>query len=89
MNRVEWSARALAELAEYWTNGDSNRRAALTQAAGQIDALLTADAIHEGESRGNGRRIVFVAPLAVTFFVNERLKIVTVLWLRLLNSLDS
>ncbi len=83
MFQVEWLQTALDDLASIWNQADSGQRQAITRASHQVDQLLAQDPIQEGESRPHGRRIFFVPPLAVTFFVDEAGKTVTVLHMRM------
>jgi hypothetical protein len=48
---------------------DDPQRAAITQAANQIDALLRHAPLDQGEARNGNRRVTFVAPLAVHYEV--------------------
>ncbi len=79
MFRVEWLEVALDELARLWVPADAALRQELTAASHEIDRRLQRDPYHEGESRPGGRRLTFVAPLAVTFRVEADGKTVTVL----------
>ena len=67
MFRVEWLESALDELTALWTTADTKTRAAVTAAAHAIEERLLADAPNEGESRPEGTRLAFAAPLAITF----------------------
>ena len=64
---VTWLPAAEQELADLWLNASD--RGAVTRAAHLIDQRLQTDPENEGESRPNGRRILFVPPLAVIFRV--------------------
>ncbi len=79
MFRVEWLQSALDMLAELWMQAASDQRQALTAASHQIDQRLSRDPHQEGESRSGGRRLTFVAPLAVTFQIEADGRTVTVL----------
>jgi hypothetical protein len=83
MYSIRWLEEALDELAAIWLEGDSALRAAITAATNQIDAALSEDPNSKGESRANGRRIDFIAPLGVQFRVDESRMEVTVVqvWL--------
>ncbi len=83
MYRVRWERRALDELADQWVGAHSSERQAITAAVHKIDERLRADAASEGESRAEGRRIVFEPPLAVTFRVEADGRTVSVLQVRL------
>jgi mRNA-degrading endonuclease RelE of RelBE toxin-antitoxin system len=65
---VLWTPQAEQELAALWL--DSTRREAVTQAANAIEQRLQRDAHEQGESRGEGERIVFSDPLGVLFRVD-------------------
>lgn len=79
---VQWLDSALDELAAAWALADSNLRQAITEASHQVDYRLSRDPLTEGESRAGGRRIMFAAPLAVTFQIEPDGKTVTVLHAR-------
>lgn len=83
MYRVQWVKSALDELTVGWTNADSTLREAITSAVHELDEHLRTDPLAQGESRPEGRRVVFVSPLGITFRVDEGDRIVAVLrvWL--------
>jgi hypothetical protein len=83
MFRVDWLEVALDELTTLWTQADSSHRQAITAASHAIDQRLSSDPLNEGESRPGGRRITFVAPLAVRFQVEPDGRTVTVLQVRM------
>lgn len=66
---VVWLPDAEQELADLWLN--SSDRGAITKAAAVLDQLLERDPAQEGESRPNGRRILFAAPLAAIYRVHS------------------
>lgn len=74
---VRWTPLADQKLATLWMDGSI--RADVTRAANEIDRRLRNDPDHEGESRPNGRRILFVAPLAVIYQVIPGRRLVQVL----------
>jgi hypothetical protein len=74
---VAYKPSAEQELARLWN--DAPDRAAVTDAANQIDALLKVDPLTQGESRSGTTRILFVPPLAVLFEVSEDDRYVDVL----------
>jgi hypothetical protein len=60
---VIWPRRALDELTNIWmTAGD---REAVTVASAQIDRLLRASPLEQGESREDNTRVLFIRPLGV------------------------
>jgi len=61
---VVWLPEALDDLADLWTKATD--RQALTDAANAIDRRLRSDADAQGQPFF-GRRLLVVAPLAVTF----------------------
>jgi hypothetical protein len=66
---VIWHREALHELTDLWmTAGD---REAVTVASAQIDRLLRAAPLDQGESRDERTRVLFVSPLAVEYDVEE------------------
>ena len=83
MFRVDWLASALDELTALWTSADSGVRATITAAAHAIEQRLQANAPNEGESRPDLRRIIFTAPLAVTYQIESDGATATVLHVRL------
>lgn len=83
MFRVDWLESALDELMTLWTQADSTQRQAITAASHVIEQRLSRDPFNEGESRPGGRRITFVAPLAVRFQVEPDGQTVTVLHVRM------
>jgi plasmid stabilization system protein ParE len=64
---VIWLPDAEQELAALWL--DSPDRDLVTKAAAVIDQLLERDPENEGESRPDGRRILFASPLAAIYRV--------------------
>lgn len=79
---VRWKELALDDLTAIWLRADSTSRVKITGAAREVDRLLQNDPALQGESREGDRRIMFVAPLAVSFRVLERNSIVHVLRIR-------
>lgn len=76
--RVHWSEEAVSDLGKVWLTADPQRRAAISIAAHQIDRALQINPESEGESRPEGCRVYFEAPLGILFTVNARLRAVTV-----------
>ena len=78
--KVVWRRACRDALATFWL--DSDQRPAITSAANRIDAQLARDPLGVGESRENGRRILFELPLGVTYKVNasEGKVVVISLW---------
>jgi len=83
MFRVRWEETALNELAALWLAANAALRQAITTASSQIDQLLQTDPLGQSESRPDGRRILFVSPLGITFRIEEDGETVSVLriWL--------
>lgn len=79
---LEWKVTATNELAQIWMRADSGTRQRITAAAGKVDQLLKSDPYGSSESREADRRILFVAPLAVTFRVDTPANRVHVLRVR-------
>jgi hypothetical protein len=79
---VVWLSSAQNRLASLWTNADASDRPAITSAANRIDQQLAHDPASAGESRSQGRRLLFVLPLAVVFKVYEPDRKVVVLSVR-------
>lgn len=78
MFQVDWLESASDELARIWTEADSADRRAITAASHSIDQDLQVRPHRKGESRRNGRRVFFATPLGITFRVDKRQKLVTV-----------
>lgn len=66
---VRWEKIAVAALADAWLAADSHERRLIVDAAAQIDQLLATAPEESGESRPEGRRVLFVSPLGVLFKV--------------------
>jgi hypothetical protein len=73
---VRWSRTAEDELTLIWMQAAD--RAVVTAAAEAIDRRLAASPETEGESREDGLRILFDAPLAATYEVDSRTREVRV-----------
>ncbi len=73
------SQTALVPLRETWEQADAVLRDAIVQASRQVDQQLQTAPNEQGESREEGTRILFQAPLAVTFEVDEPKKLVRIL----------
>lgn len=71
MWRIEWLETALNELTSIWLKSGPTTRRAVTVAVRQIEHALSIHPEEEGESRTEGRRILFAEPLAVVFEVDE------------------
>lgn len=78
MFRVEWLQSALNDLADVWIRGDTAQRQATNVAVRAIDFRLERNPLTESESRDNGIRITFAAPLAVTFTIDTANSIVLI-----------
>jgi len=74
---VVWKPAAEDELAQFWA--DAADRAAVADAANEIDRLLRASPHDQGESRSDSMRVMFVHPLGVFFHVSEEDRLVSVL----------
>ena len=79
MFTVRWRRSALNELAALWMNADADQRRDITAASQRIDQFLRANPEQHGESRSQGRRIMFIPPLGLTFHVNRQTALVLVL----------
>jgi hypothetical protein len=66
---VIWVTKAEQELAALWLAATD--RAAVTQAAHEIDQRLRSDPTSEGESRAENQRVTFVPPLGVLFEIDD------------------
>jgi hypothetical protein len=79
MFRVRWEEAALNELASAWTQGDSKSRRAITAAAQLIEQQLQHRPERQGESRDEGKRVLFVPPLGIRFRVDSPQHLVSIL----------
>jgi hypothetical protein len=73
------SQSALVPLRQTWEQADAVMRDAIVQASRQVDQQLQSAPNDQGESREEGTRILFQAPLAVTYEVDEPKKLVRIL----------
>lgn len=71
MLRVVWSERAVDDLAEAWASADSSQRQALTRASHIVDQILRDDPFGSSESREGDARVMFEAPLGLSFKVDQ------------------
>ena len=79
---LTWKQTATDEVAAIWLGADSATRQRITAATSKVDQLLRSNPYENSESREADRRIMFVAPLAVTFSVNAAAGTVEVLRVR-------
>jgi hypothetical protein len=70
---------AMTALKEVWEQAEPELRDAILRATSRVDKELQRDPLRQGESREGGTRILFAAPLAVVFEVDEAKKLVRVL----------
>jgi hypothetical protein len=82
MFRLRWTRQALDQLAAAWVGANADYRRLITLASADVELRLAAQPFTQGESRPAGRRILVVAPLAVTFRVDADKSEVTVLHVR-------
>ena len=61
--KVIWKPDAERRLTSIWLSDRMRQR--ITQAAHEIDEMLSSDPLNAGESRGGNDRIVFAQPLVV------------------------
>jgi ParE toxin of type II toxin-antitoxin system, parDE len=78
---VRWSHRALDSLARLWLE-NPDHRASITEAVAAAEELFAVDPVHEGESREEDRRVVFMRPLVFTVSIDESRSVVRVLNVR-------
>jgi plasmid stabilization system protein ParE len=69
-HEVVWSNVAYRRLMKIWD--DTYDRESIAHAIDRIQDELEVDASQKGESRPEGLRVFFAAPLAVVFWANER-----------------
>jgi len=79
MFEVEWLRSAFDELTALWAASDPAEREAMAAAIQRLDPQLRSDPLSLGESRPEGRRIVFEHPLVVTYRVERVGSVVVVL----------
>jgi plasmid stabilization system protein ParE len=65
---VVWKPAAERHLMEIWMRADD--REAVARAADELDAALASNPDRQGESREEGVRVTFAAPLGINFEVN-------------------
>jgi hypothetical protein len=73
---VTWKPAAQNDLANEWMIAAD--RAAVTEAADRIEAILRHDPYTFSESRSSLTRVMFVSPLAVAFEISEPDLLITV-----------
>ena len=76
---IEWLQSASDELTAIWIAAPSPLRKTITAASHALDKQLQINPDQQGESRPNDRRIAFFPPLSVTFRVDEKSAVVTVI----------
>lgn len=79
---VHWSRRALNVVTRDWLAADSEQRSAISHTIAAIDEMLETAPAECGESRDEGRRVLFAAPFVVTFLVIEAQHVAIVLNVR-------
>ncbi len=70
---------ATADLQRAWEQADEPLRGAILRASRAVDRQLCRRPQAKGESRGGRTRVLFRAPVAVTYEVDEARKLVTIL----------
>jgi hypothetical protein len=78
MFNIYRSQAAVTPLREVWEQADDDLREAILNASRLLNLRLHEDPHGEGESRDGRTRILFQAPVAVLYEVNEDKKLVTV-----------
>ena len=79
MFNIYRSQASLASLSAFWEQADQNLREAIMQASAEIDRQLQTAPRDQGESRDDATRILFQAPLAVLYEVDDSRKLVRIL----------
>lgn len=79
MFRVDWLLSAQNELAQIWLSADSALRRQVSVSAQRIDQLLQVNPHERGESRSEGRRVMFVHPLGASYRVDLDARVATLL----------
>jgi hypothetical protein len=82
MFQVIFSRAALDEVGAQWAGAEDDRRLEIGAAFQQIIHQLGTDPYDQSESRGANRRIMLIAPLGVSFEVDDASQTVNVftLW---------
>jgi len=75
MFRVDWLLSAQNELAQIWLSADSALRRQVSVSAQRIDQLLQVNPHEHGESRSEGRRVIFVQPTGRQLSGRSRCKV--------------
>ncbi len=70
---------AMVSLKQTWEQAAAPLREAILEASRQLDQWLHTNPHEQGESRDDNSRILFAAPLAVLFEVDEANKLVRIL----------
>jgi len=70
---------ALVPLTATWEGANATLREAILQASRRVDEQLQSAPQEQGESRDEGTRILFQAPLAVTYEIDVPKKLVRIL----------
>jgi hypothetical protein len=83
---VYWSKAASDSLAEIWLALDSAKRSQLNQLISDIEELLRFEPEQQGESRDENRRIIFAAPLIITYRAVPERQTVQILFVRLIKA---
>ncbi len=68
---VRWTQSAMDQLSIIWLSVEPEARSEISKASGETDRQLRAAPYAQSESRDGGRRITFVAPLAIEFRVSD------------------
>jgi hypothetical protein len=79
--KVEWTPRALAQLAQLWN--ESLLRRLISSASNAIDKTLSVDADQKGRQLSGGSQQLVIYPLAVLFRLSRDDHTVTVFHVRL------
>jgi hypothetical protein len=73
------SQTSLTSLSAFWEQADQPLREAIMRASSEIDRQLQTAPREQGESRDDATRILFQAPLAVLYEVDEARQLVRIL----------
>ena len=79
MFNIYRSQSAVSPLHTAWENADSDLRNAILRATRQLDQQLQQNPLDVGESREPHTRVLFCAPLAIQYEVDEDHKLVRIL----------
>jgi hypothetical protein len=88
MYRLRWLESVTRDLLQATATVNPDVRDRIFRAMADAELLLESDADIAGESRDKGRRLLIVAPLSITYEINAKDRIVTILQVRVHSTKD-